>query len=437
MSRSLSTGTPVAASGSSTRGGDQPSHGPGPPAATAAGDAGEHAGEADQVWRLASAQSALRRVSTLVARGATPEQVFQAVAAEAGKLLGVSQASTIHYDGELGVTVGRWSRGTARGFEVGAEVPLTDPDSLTAHVARTGSAGRIDDYNVLHSDVARQMQRLGYRSSVAAPITVDGHTWGALLVASDKPEPLGSEAEQRLAEFTELVALALESAQAHADLTASRARIVSVGDTERKRVERNLHDGVQQRLLALTLQLRLAQSRVSEDAESAEQLIDEAIAELQVALEELREVARGLHPAILSERGLGAALQSLAAHTPFPIELTGASNQRLPEPVEEALYYVVSESLTNAAKHASPSRATVVLGIDGETASVEVRDDGAGGAEIGHGTGLQGLADRIDALGGRFTLTSPKGEGTLIRAELPRRQAGVNRIAHAEGALPG
>jgi signal transduction histidine kinase len=391
----------------------------------------------DQVWRLASAQSALRRVSTLVARGATPDQIFQAVAAETGQLLGVSQASTIHFDGELGVTVGRWSRGSPRGFEVGTAVPLTDPDSLTARVARTGSAGRIDDYSLLHSNVAQQMQRLGYRSAVAAPIIVDGHTWGALLVASNKPEPLGSEAERRLAEFTELVALALESAQAHADLTASRARIVSVGDTERKRVERNLHDGVQQRLLALTLQLKLAQSRIREDADSAEQLIDAVIAELQVALEELREVARGLHPAILSERGLGPALQSLTAHAPFPIEVTGTSNERLPESVEQALYYVVSEALTNAAKHASPSCGAVVLGIDCETVSVEVRDDGSGGAEIGRGTGLQGLADRIDALGGHFTLTSPQGGGTLIRAELPRGEAGVSRIVETRGASPG
>ena len=436
MSRTRLTGTLVAAADLSARAGDRPRDGPGP-AATADGSVSERASEKDRIWRLASAQSALRRVSTLVARRATPDQIFEAVASEAGRLLGASQGSTIHFNGELGVTVGRWSKGSPHGFEVGTTVPLSDPDSLTARVARTGSPARIDDYSLLDSDVTQQMHRLGYRSAVAAPIIVDGHTWGALLVASDKPEPLGPEAEQRLAEFTELVALALESAQAHADLTESRARIVSVGDTERKRVERNLHDGVQQRLVALALQLKLARSHLREDVDSAEQLIDAVIVELQLALDELREIARGVHPAILSERGLGPALESLAARAPFPVELTGAERERLPEPVEAALYYVVSESLTNSAKHASPSRVTVALDIDGESASVEVHDDGAGGAAIERGTGLQGLADRIDALGGQFTLTSPKGEGTLIRAELPRRETGVNRIAQAKGASPG
>jgi PAS domain S-box-containing protein len=373
----------------------------------------------DEIVRLAAEHGALRRVATLVARAPEPQQVFQGVAEEAGRLLGASQAATIRFDGEVAVTVGRWYEGSARGFEVGATVPLTDSDGLTAVVARTGHPARIDDYSLVRGNVAEQMHRLGYRSGVAAPIVVEGHTWGTLLVASAGPEPLGPDAEQRLSDFTELVTLALESAQAHTDLTTSRARIVSAGDAERQRLERNLHDGAQQRLVALSIQLRLAQSRLRDDPDAADRLIAGVVTELQLALEELRELARGLHPAVLSERGLGPALESLAARAPFAVEISDGSKQRLPDPVEAALYYVVSESLTNAAKHASPSFATVRLGIDTGLASVEIADDGAGGADLGAGSGLQGLADRIATLGGHFTITSPYGAGTVIRAELP------------------
>jgi len=374
---------------------------------------------------------ALRRVATLVARAPAPEDVFQAVAEEAGRLLGADQASTIRFDGDVGVTVGRWSEGSPRGFEVGASVSLSDSEALSARVARSGRPARVDDYGRLASEVAEQMQRLGYRSAVAAPIIVGGQTWGALFVASVEAEPLGADAEQRLSGFTELVALALESAQVHSDLTASRARLVNAGDAERRRLERNLHDGAQQRLVALALQLRLAQQRLREHPEEAERLLAAGVGELLLALQELRELARGLHPAILSEHGLGLALESLATRTPFPVELSAAGVQRLPEPVEAAFYYVVSESLTNAAKHASPSLASVRVGIDGGSAWIEVEDDGAGGAHLDGGSGLQGLADRIAALDGRFTLASPPGAGTVVRAELPLVETRVNRIAAA------
>jgi PAS domain S-box-containing protein len=372
----------------------------------------------EQIVRLASEQSALRRVATLVARTPKPEQVFQAVAEEAGRMLGADSA-TIRFDGETGVTVGRWNVGPMRGFEVGSTVPLSDSDALTAVVARTGQPARIDDYSVVRGEAAETMHQLGYRSGLAAPIIVEGHTWGTLLVASSDTEPFDPDAEHRLVDFTELVTLALESAHARTELTASRARIVSAGDAERKRLERNLHDGAQQRLVALSVQLRVAQSRLRSDPDEAETLIADAADKLQLALEELRELAHGLHPPGLTERGLGPTLEALAERAPFPVEITGAEQGRLPEHVEAALYYVAAESVTNAAKHGSPSFATIELGISEDSAWIEVADDGSGGATLGSGSGLQGLADRIATLGGRFTLTSPPGNGTRVRAELP------------------
>jgi PAS domain S-box-containing protein len=387
----------------------------------------------EQVVRLAAEQSALRRVATLVARGPAPEEVFQAVAEEAGRLLGADQASAIRFDGDVGVTVGRWAGGATRGFEVGATIPLTDADALSGVVARTGRPARVDDYFALHSPVARQMQQLGYQSAVAAPIIVHGQTWGLLMVASVEPEPLGPDAEERLTDFSELVALALESAQAYADLTASRARIVAAGDSERRRLERNLHDGAQQRLVGLALQLRIAEGSVHDDPALAEDTIGSVVAELQLAIEELREIARGLHPAVLSERGLGPALESLAARAPFEVEIIGTVT-RLPESIEAALYYVVAESLTNAAKHASPTVVTVHVGSNTERAWATIADDGNGGAQLGSGGGLQGLADRVATLGGRFTVTSPPTGGTRVMADLPLGKSGVSRIAGDERA---
>jgi len=374
-----------------------------------------------EIVRLASEQAALRRVATLVAGNAEPPRVFEAVAAEAGRLLGSDSAATIRFDGDTAVTVGRWDGAGIGGFESGTAVPLTGSDALTAVVARTGAPARIDDYADVRGEAAERMRRHGFRSAVGAPITVGGQTWGTLLVASTRPEPLGPEAEQRLIDFTELIALALESAQARTDLTESRARIVSAGDAARRRLERNLHDGAQQRLVSISLQLRLAQQRLVEQPDSALPLIASAAEELRLALEELRELARGLHPALLAERGLGRALESLVARAPFPVELSGDFDERLPAPVEAALYYIVSESLANAAKHARPSRATVALTREPDRVSIEVEDDGVGGAELSGGSGLQGLADRVEALGGRFSFQSPPGDGTRIRAELPRR----------------
>ena len=201
---------------------------------------------------------------------------------------------------------------------------------------------------------------------------------------------------------------------------------MAVGDAERQRLERNLHDGAQQRLVALALTLRICEQRLADADAGALELVRQAGAELAGALEELRELARGIHPAILTERGLVAALQMLAGRCGIPVDLSAELEDRLPAPVEAAAYYIVAEALTNATKHAAAARVRVdVRQLDGE-ALVEVADDGVGGAERSGGSGLRGLADRVDALGGELELVSPAGAGTLLRARLPVRPSGTS-----------
>jgi signal transduction histidine kinase len=203
------------------------------------------------------------------------------------------------------------------------------------------------------------------------------------------------------------------------ELRASRDRIVEAGMSERRRLERNLHDGAQQRLVALSLTMRLAQSKVRKDPEKAEAMLAAAHEELTLALGELRELARGIHPAVLSDRGLAAALESLAGRAPLPVELGDVPEARLPEPIEAAAYFVVAEALTNVVKYAHASQATVNVERRNGHAIVEVADDGIGGADPDRGSGLRGLADRVSALDGSMRLDSPAGAGTRLRAEIP------------------
>ena len=203
------------------------------------------------------------------------------------------------------------------------------------------------------------------------------------------------------------------------ELRRSRARIVEAGTAERRRLERNLHDGAQQRLVALSLTMRLAQGRLRKDPDGAEKLLAGAQDELSRALEELRELARGIHPAVLSDRGLKAALEALAGRSPVPVDLEGTPPERLPAPVEAAAYFVVAEALTNVVKYANASQARVSISRSNGHAIVEIADDGIGGADPGRGSGLRGLADRISALDGTLELSSPAGAGTLLRAEIP------------------
>jgi signal transduction histidine kinase len=256
---------------------------------------------------------------------------------------------------------------------------------------------------------------VGIRASVGAPISVTGELWGVMIVAS-RSESLPASTEARLAGFTELAATAIANAEAQAEVTASRARIVAAADQARRRIERDLHDGAQQRLVSLALQLRATQAAMPHELGAQ---LDHAVAEAAGALDELNEIAHGIHPAILAERGLAPTLKTLARRSPIPVDLQVQVNDRLPEPVEVSAYYVIAEALTNAAKHARASTVSVQIEVAGDVLLLEVRDDGAGGGDYSRGTGLAGIKDRVEALGGRIFLDSPPGAGTNLRVQLP------------------
>jgi PAS domain S-box-containing protein len=366
---------------------------------------------------LMEEQAALRRVALLVAGGAEPVRIFQAVTEEACRLLRIPSAVMQRFEGEEATIVGRYSQHRPGGFDIGTVVPLEEGLANTK-VARTGRPARAV-YERGQTGVAARMRALGFRSTVAVPVIVQGRTWGALIAALQESETLPAETERRLSAFAELVAVALAGADARQALEASRARIVEAGDAARRRLERNLHDGAQQRLVSLALTLRLARAKAQEDPAATSALLAGAGDELSEALKELRELAHGLHPALLAERGLGPALEALAARASFPVELSIGVHERLPEPVEAAAYYLASEALANAAKHADPSSATVSVRREADTLLVEIADDGPGGADVAGGTGLRGLIDRIEALGGALRIESPPGSGTRLQARLP------------------
>jgi signal transduction histidine kinase len=366
--------------------------------------------------RIADEQAALRRVATLVARA--PQEVLAAVAEEVGRLLAVDFAILIRYDppGTLEI-VGAWtSTGAPAPTPVGGRLPLGGRN-VTTLVWRTARPARID-YDDTISGVIGQVATgdWGLRSSVGVPVSVEGQLWGAIVVAFTGGELLPADTESRLAGFTELVSTAIANAEAQAEVTASRARIVAAADQARRRIERDLHDGTQQRLVSLALKLRAAQVAVPPELGGQ---LDEAVAEATGALEELTEIARGIHPAVLAERGLAPALKALARRSPVPVGLQVSADEGLPDQVEVSAYYVVAEALTNAAKHSRASEVSVEIEVAGEVLRVAVRDDGIGGADLARGTGLAGLKDRVEALGGRILLDSLPGAGTSLQREFP------------------
>ena len=368
---------------------------------------------------LAEEQAALRRVATVVASEADRERLFAVVTEEVGRRLGANSSNTLRYEPDgTAVVAGAWSTAGVRAVPVGTVQALDGP-TVGARIRDSGRPERVDDFEDMPGATAELLRGLGFRSAVGAPITLGGRLWGAVIVSTVEETPFPAAAEQRIADFAELVALALANAEAREELAASRARIVEAGDAERRRIERNLHDGAQQRLVSLSLLLRLTEKKVAKGDPDAQDLLARANAELSDALQELRELARGIHPAVLTEHGLVPALEMLAGRSACPVELSADLGDRLPQPVEAAAYYMVAEALTNAAKHASASLVRVQVGLEGGRALVEVADDGVGGAEGANGSGLRGLRDRIEALGGRLELESASGCGTTLRARIP------------------
>jgi signal transduction histidine kinase len=368
---------------------------------------------------LAGEQAALRRVATLVAAESPPGDVFEQVTEEVGRLLGLPGAAVVQYDSpSTARVVGGWSEDGRPRIPVGTSLDL-DGDTVLAKVLRTGAAGRVERYAEASGSLAETLRSFGYRAAVAAPVSVAGGLWGALVAATTSDEPLQDGLEQRLCDFADLVGQALANADARERLAASRAELVAVGDAERRRFERNLHDGAQQRLVSVALELGMVDAKLEDDPEAARELLSSAQDDLAQGLEELRELARGLHPVLLTERGLGPALDALLSRAPVAVEIAELPDRRLEAPVEAAAYYVVAEAITNVAKYANASHATVSITRSNGRAMVSVSDDGVGGADPAGGSGLRGLAARVEALGGRLDVDSPPERGTRIRAEIP------------------
>ena len=367
--------------------------------------------------RLAEEQAALRRVATLVAQGVPPVEIFSAVSDEVAGLFR-AQAGVLRFehDGPAVVFVG-----VSKTLElpVGTRWEF-QPGMASAEVYRTGRSARVDamDWSSASGTVAGAARRLGIVSTVGSPIVVEGRLWGAMNVAStDELLPFGMEG--RLEKFTELLATAIANAESRSELAASRRRIVAASDQARRRIERDLHDGTQQRLVSLGLAARAAQADAAADRGDLRAELSRIAAGLADAVAELQEFSRGIHPAILSERGLGPALRTLARRSAVPVDLDVTTNARCPEPVEIAAYYVASEALANAMKHAQASRIEMSLTTRHGSLLLSIRDDGVGGADPARGSGLAGLADRVEALGGSIRLHSAAGAGTHITVDLP------------------
>jgi len=374
--------------------------------------------EAQEAARLSEEQSALRRVATLVAQAGPPSLVFEAVTREVGLLCDADLARMERYEADGTVTgVAVWGRVPVE-LAVGTRFSL-DGLSIARGVKETGGPVRVDSFGQDAGAIAREARAVGIRSSVGCPIVVGGRLWGVIAASTRSEDFFPPDTEAQIAEFTELVATAVANAEAHAELTASRARIVAAGDQARRRIERDLHDGAQQRLVSLALRLRSATAAIPPELGEAHQELAGVQAELDEVLGELRELSRGIHPSILTEGGLGPALRTLARRSSVPVELQVGMEGRLPERVEVAAYYVVAEALTNVAKHAGASVVQVEVDSDDGLVRLDIRDDGVGGADPTRGSGLVGLKDRVAASGGSLRVDSRPGQGTSLLVELP------------------
>jgi GAF domain-containing protein len=364
--------------------------------------------------RLAEEQAALRRVATLVARRLGPEPVFRAVADEVSVLFGPSVSAIVRFEDDDKVTVladrGGWN-------PPGSRVEL-DPDYVVSSVRKTHSAARFDTDDPAAAGMPELVRSLGIRSAIAAPVIVEGEPWGATtIVAFDRSFP--PDTERRLVAFTELVATAVANAESRSELAASRRRIVAASDETRRQIERNLHDGTQQRLVSLGLAVRAAEANLPPERDDLRAQLSGVATGLVAAVEDLQEISRGIHPAILSKGGLAPALQTLAHRSAIPVDLDITTDVRLAEPIEVAAYFVASEALANAAKHSDATRIDVSLERRDGNLLLSVRDDGVGGADAARGSGIVGLNDRVEALGGSLRVDSSPGEGTQIIAQLP------------------
>jgi signal transduction histidine kinase len=366
---------------------------------------------------LAEEHASLQRVAMLVARGVSPEEVFAAVTDEVGRLLPVDFAHMGRYEPDGTITVLAASGSTVDDFPVGRRWGLGGKNLATI-VHETGRPGRIDGYPDASGPLGLTGRELGIHASTGTPIIVEGQVWGVVIAGCTVEQALPADIEARLGSFTELVAMAIANAESRAALAASRARIVAAADQSRRRIERDLHDGAQQRLVHAVIVLKLALRAVlSADADAGE-LVAEALRHAEQANFELRELAHGILPAALTRGGLRAGVEALVSRVSLPVSVE-VSVARLPTGVEATAYFVVSEALTNVVKHAHADGARVTARVERGELHVEVRDDGVGGARCGDSSGVGGLEDRVSALDGRLVVESPWGGGTSVLAVLP------------------
>jgi signal transduction histidine kinase len=375
----------------------------------------------DELRRVADEQAALRRVATLVASGVPPPEVFAAVAAETGRVLGAASITMARYepDGTV-VVVGTWaeSRDVGQAPAVGSRW-LPEEDSIPVEVRRTRQAAQRGDGQQAADGMAAWARQHGLRAAVGSPVFVEGRLWG-VIIAFAGAGGLRTEASQaRMQAFTELAAMAVANSESREQLAASRARVVVAADESRRRIERNLHDDTQQRLISLALEMRVVADTIPPEQAELRQQWDMTVQSLAAVTEDLREVSRGLHPAILETAGLGPALRALARRSAVPVDLSVNVRGRLPEQAEITAYYVVSEALTNVAKHAHASQVQVEARLTDSSLRLLVRDDGRGGADPARGSGLLGLGDRVGAADGRIEIVSPRGGGTSLLAMIP------------------
>jgi signal transduction histidine kinase len=367
--------------------------------------------------RLAEEQAALRRVATLVAQGVPPVEIFSAVSDEVARLFR-ARAAVLRFEHHEPAVV---FVGVSESLDLPAGTRwVLQPGMVSAEVYRAGCSARVDamDWVSARGPVAGAARRLGTVSTVGSPILVEARLWGVMTVASaSELLPFGTEG--RLENFTELLATAIANAESRSELAASRRRIVAASDEARRRIERDLHDGTQQRLVSLGLAARAAEANVPADRGDLRAELSRIAAGLSEAVAELQEFSRGIHPAILSERGLGPALRTLARRSLIPVDLDVSTDARFPEPIETAAYYVASEALANAMKHARASHVVIALAARSGSLLLSIRDDGVGGADPARGSGLAGLTDRVEALGGSIQLRSVAGAGTHITVDLP------------------
>jgi signal transduction histidine kinase len=359
---------------------------------------------------LAEEQAALRRVATLVAGGRPQPEVLEAVSHEASSVFAADAVLVVRWEGihdEVTVVSG-WSTEEESPVPAGTRYHPAS-DSATTAVLETGLSTRA---------LERSPER-GELSAISSPVIVDGRLLGAVTALRSSEDPFPQGAETRLRSFADLASQSISNLRARAEMRASSARIVRAADEARAKLERNLHDGAQQRLVAVLISLRMAAAQLPAAPDKARELVLGAATELQHAFDELRELARGIHPSVLTERGLGPALELLAERAPLRVAISHELTERLPAPVEAAAYFVVAESLTNIAKHAEASAVEVRVSRENGVARVEVVDDGVGGADATQGSGLRGLADRVEALDGRLHIVSPPDAGTRVWAEIP------------------